>query len=94
MEQCAVSHSVPRRESAGSFNIVCEQKVGGGILRIDQLTAAARRLSESERSVDFRFEFINQSPAARWAPMLDPIPDLVLLVEPGLRGRASIGVSR
>jgi putative oxidoreductase len=36
-------------------------------VRIDQLTAGEKRLSRSEGSVDFRFEFLNQSPAARWA---------------------------
>jgi putative oxidoreductase len=38
---------------------------------MDQLATGAKELSESEGSVrDFSFEFLNQSPAARWAPLL------------------------
>jgi hypothetical protein len=38
---------------------------------MDQLATGAKELSEREGSVrDFSFEFLNQSPAARWAPLL------------------------
>jgi putative oxidoreductase len=39
-------------------------------MHIEQLTAGGKKAPESEGSVDFHFEFLNQSPAARWAPML------------------------
>ena len=73
MEQRVGSHGVPRRRSAGgNFSMLsCVQESRrwnfAFDVHIDQLTAVARRLSESEGPVDFRFEFLNQSPAARWA---------------------------